>query len=545
MKRFTNLLLCLTQFLVVAAFGQKHEIGLSLNAFNYQGDISLIDAPYLPETRPGFGLFYRNTFHNNFGVRLGGALGTVRGDDQNFDERKENNPSIAFETRFINLGANLEWNILGRERRNLRLYDADGQRIPYEELGRRALPVFDADGNQLASMPRLKRSVVPYLTAGLGASFFNPEVTITSPDNRTLSQKELDQDFSKIALLTPFGGGFKFYLSEKWVLGLEALLIPTHTDYFDGVSDSRNPRENDVLSTLSLGISYRWGVRDRDGDGVPDNVDRCPDQPGPAALAGCPDSDGDGIPDIDDLCPNEPGPASTGGCPDRDGDGIADKDDRCPDEAGPAKFAGCPDRDGDGIPDIDDRCPDEAGPAELAGCPDRDGDGIPDIDDRCPDEAGPASTRGCPDRDGDGVADIDDKCPDQPGPASNFGCPEITKEDQEKIEFAIKNVNFRTARATLTNASRGILDDLAVIMGKYPAYHLSIEGHTDNKGRAEFNQKLSADRAKACFDYLVSKGVPAERMSHQGFGPSRPIASNDTEEGRAENRRTNFLMVVK
>lgn len=572
MKSYVYLLICLYFLNIDSAFSQKNEIGLQLNAFNYQGDIGLINAPYLPETQPGIGIYYRNSFHNNFSAKLGANVGRISGDDRNYDDRTDINPSVSFQTNLLILAGNLEWNIVGRERRNLKVYDAEGRRIPYEELAVTSQTLFDADGNQLGERPRLTRSVVPYFTAGLGAVFFDPEVTLNDPANHSLTAKELNKDYPQTNFMTPFGVGFKFYLSDHWVLGLEALMIPTHSDYIDGVSDSRNPNENDWLSSLSLGIGYRFGERDRDGDGVPDKVDRCPDQPGPAALAGCPDRDGDGIADIDDLCPDEPGPASTGGCPDRDGDGIADKDDRCPDEAGPAKFAGCPDRDGDGIPDIDDRCPDEPGPMEFAGCPDRDGDGIPDIDDRCPDQPGPAALagcpdrdgdgvpdiddrcpdapgpvalQGCPDRDGDGVADIDDKCPDVPGPASNFGCPEISKEDKEKIEFAIQNVTFRTGTARLSSASLPLISDLANIMKKYPVYHLEIEGHTDNTGSAALNQTLSENRAKACYDQLRTLGISDSRMSYRGFGPSKPIASNDTEAGRTLNRRTEFKMVIK
>jgi len=81
---------------------------------------------------------------------------------------------------------------------------------------------------------------------------------------------------------------------------------------------------------------------------------------------------------------------------DRDGDGIPDDRDQCPDAPGPAALDGCPDRDGDGVPDYLDRCPDEKGPRELEGCPDTDGDGVPDIDDKCPLEPGPAQNDGCP-----------------------------------------------------------------------------------------------------------------------------------------------------
>lgn len=334
----------------------------------------------------------------------------------------------------------------------------------------------------------------------------------------------------------------------------------------DGIPDALDECPNEP------GPRTTNGCPDRDGDGVPDKDDRCPDQPGPAAtqgcpdtdgdgfpdhldecptipgtLQGCPDSDGDGIPDKDDQCPDEPGPAATKGCPDRDGDGVPDRFDDCPDEPGPAANNGCPvaDRDNDGIPDINDRCPDEPGPASTQGCPDRDGDGVPDIDDRCPDVPGPAETRGCPDSDGDGVPDDIDLCPDEPGLASNKGCPELKAEVKEVLEFAMRAVQFETGRATLKAESYPVLDQIIQIMRQYPVYALRISGHTDNVGADSRNQILSEQRAKACYEYLASSGIVADRMSFAGFGRTRPIADNNTTEGRRLNRRVEFELYIK
>ncbi len=178
---------------------------------------------------------------------------------------------------------------------------------------------------------------------------------------------------------------------------------------------------------------------DADGDGIPDGQDACPDQAGVPENQGCPlaapgDTDGDGTPDDQDQCPQSPGPAEGRGCPlppDADGDGTPDANDPCPNAFGP--HGGCPpapDADGDGTPDDLDQCPDQPGPAGLAGCPlpDADGDGLPDDLDQCPDQAGPAEDQGCPtpqatDADGDGTPDAADACPNHPGPADNQGCP--------------------------------------------------------------------------------------------------------------------------
>jgi hypothetical protein len=173
-------------------------------------------------------------------------------------------------------------------------------------------------------------------------------------------------------------------------------------------------------------------LADRDGDGVPDEADACPDEPGPPAANGCPDRDGDGTPDAEDACPDEAGLPEGDGCPvsserDRDGDGLFDEADACPDDPGPPRAEGCPDADADGVRDSEDACPDEPGLPEQDGCPtpgDLDSDGTPDAEDECPEEPGSAEHAGCPDGDGDGVRDRDDACPGEPGLPGHNGCPD-------------------------------------------------------------------------------------------------------------------------
>jgi len=204
---------------------------------------------------------------------------------------------------------------------------------------------------------------------------------------------------------------------------------------------------------------------DRDGDGIADESDACPDTPGSPETGGCPDRDGDTVPDSEDACPDEAGPPENGGCPvttagDRDGDGLPDGEDGCPDDPGPPENGGCPvpvspdpgsdpasdeDSDGDGIPDAEDACPDAPGLPEYAGCPDRDGDTVPDDRDMCPDEAGAPENAGCPegtaDSDGDGVPDATDPCPDEAGRPEDGGCPPPT-EDEEPTDGGIHDAEW-------------------------------------------------------------------------------------------------------
>ncbi|WP_242393850.1 OmpA family protein [Anaeromyxobacter oryzisoli] len=296
---------------------------------------------------------------------------------------------------------------------------------------------------------------------------------------------------------------------------------------------------------------------DRDGDGVPDLDDRCPDVPGKPEFQGCPDTDGDGTPDADDACPKDPGPKETQGCPvvkDSDGDGIPDDIDRCPrdpeDKDGFQDEDGCPDadNDGDGIVDRLDACPNEPGPLENRGCPilDSDGDGVPDAQDRCPTVAGSKENGGCPDadRDGDGIPDRLDKCPDQAGPAPD-GCPKkysLVVVKKEKIEIK-QQIHFAYAKARVLPDSFPLLNQVAQVMKDLPDMRVSIEGHTDAIGPEASNMRLSQRRADAVRDYLVSRGISADRLETVGFGPTQPIASNKTEKGRAKNRRTEFRIV--
>ena len=353
--------------------------------------------------------------------------------------------------------------------------------------------------------------------------------------------KDLEISPSKIDWAIPsFGGGINFRLGSTVNLNLQETFIYSTSDKRDRVV----ARENDFFLLHTVGVTFNFGKKkDADNDGVSDRNDKCPNTPVsiPVDKAGCPfDVDMDGVPDYLDKCPDIAGLKELNGCPDRDGDGIADKDDRCPDMAGPANFKGCPDTDGDGVPDIDDNCPDtKAGyKVNSNGCPmDNDNDGIVNEMDRCPDAAGPESLKGCPDTDGDGVADIDDLCPNIKGTIENKGCPEIAKEDLVRITNIASKIFFETNKDILKVASLAQLDELVEILKRYEAAKLLIEGHADSQGTDEYNLTLSQKRTEAVKNYLMGKGIMESRLTAIGYGESRPIADNNTSEGRAKNRR--------
>ncbi len=257
------------------------------------------------------------------------------------------------------------------------------------------------------------------------------------------------------------------------------------------------------------------------------------------------DTDGDGIYDKYDACPDVAGPKSLNGCPDTDGDTVLDKDDSCPDVAGLVEFKGCPDTDKDGVQDSEDACPDVAGLKALNGCPDTDGDGIADKSDKCPTVAGPKENNGCPwpDTDGDGVLDKDDKCVDVKGTVANYGCPEITEERIKQLNAYAKTILFDSGKATFLQQTYPVLQSIVGILKEYPASRFSIEGHTDSDGSDALNQKLSEDRALAVKTYLIDNGVSFERLASVGYGESKPIDTNKTKKGKANNRRVEVKLI--
>ncbi len=268
---------------------------------------------------------------------------------------------------------------------------------------------------------------------------------------------------------------------------------------------------------IALGTAGRPQCEgDRDGDGIIDTLDACPDKPedfdGNADRDGCPedqDTDGDGILDSLDRCPKER----------EDFDGVEDAD-------------GCPDltrdRDGDGFLDEVDNCPDN--PEDKDGFEDEDG---------CPD----------PDNDRDRIPDTRDKCPDEPedqdGDADDDGCPDIYKTivvREDRIELKQK-VFFTTGKAEIMERSFELLKEVAQALKSRKSVRVRIEGHTDSRGPDSYNLKLSTERAESVRDFLEQQGIAGARLEAKGFGEEQPIDTNLTEEGRAANRRVEFHIV--
>ncbi len=270
-------------------------------------------------------------------------------------------------------------------------------------------------------------------------------------------------------------------------------------------------------------------VGDDDGDGVKNDKDKCPHTPKPIVV----DADGCGI--------------------DTDGDKVFDGLDKCPDtpKGVEVNVEGCPiDTDEDGVFDYKDQCPNtpKGVKVDTVGCPlDSDKDKVPDYKDKCPNTplGVPVDTVGCPtDTDKDGVFDYKDQCPNTiPGVAvDTVGCPLEKKHDLELLK---KGINFEFNSSKLTQNSYPTLDDIVALMNEFPEANLEVQGHTDIVGTEDYNQRLSEDRAHSVTTYLISKGIAKDRLRAVGFGTRRPLADNETDEGRAKNRRVELIPFEK
>jgi outer membrane protein OmpA-like peptidoglycan-associated protein len=259
-----------------------------------------------------------------------------------------------------------------------------------------------------------------------------------------------------------------------------------------------------------------------------------------------PDADSDGIPDDDDACPEIPedkdGFEDRDGCPDPDNDkdGILDAADKCPDKPETVNEF-----------EDDDGCPDEAPPKDN----DKDKDGILDDVDDCPEEAedkdGFEDDDGCPDPDNDkdGILDAADKCPLEPetinGVEDDDGCPDKGQSQvrlkAHEIE-TLQPIYFDTDRSRVRHAFHNVLGQIALLLKAHPEIgRCAVEGHTDDTGPVEWNQKLSMLRAESVIEFLTSRGgVDPKRLVPIGHGEKTPWTSNETPWGRAKNRRVVF-----
>ena len=302
-------------------------------------------------------------------------------------------------------------------------------------------------------------------------------------------------------------------------------------------------------ASAMLGFVFEPSLGDRDGDGLRDDVDQCPDEPedfdGFADEDGCPDPDNDrdGILDVDDECPMVPedrdGDADSDGCPegnegDRDGDGILDAEDDCPDDPedldGYEDENGCPDadNDSDGILDVDDLCP-------------MDAEDVDDWEDQngCPD----------PDNDNDRILDVDDDCPDVAenynGTEDEDGCYDtgVLVVGEHGVDL-LEQIHFEYDSAEILEESFPLLDTIARALNANPQItFVEVQGHADDRGGDDYNIRLTRDRAASVVVALRERGVAPDRMRSAGYGLRCPAVPGRSDAARAANRRVEIKIL--
>jgi len=324
---------------------------------------------------------------------------------------------------------------------------------------------------------------VPYVAVGGGG--YNMKGSVPNGSN------------SSIKSMADYGLGAKYFLNDNIALRADA----RHIIHLEGRMEH--------MAEYTVGLYIPFGG------------------PAPAAAKAAPepvvtpdrDSDGDGVPDSSDNCPNTPPDVRVDryGCPlDSDKDGVPDYLDKCPGTLRGVKVDpdGCPlDSDKDGVPDYLDKCP--GTPLGVA----------VDVD-------------GCPlDSDKDGVPDYLDKCPGTPEgvKVDKDGCPKaVTK----MCEPTVLNVKFDTNKHNIKPQYHNELEKVGDFLAAFPNAKGTIDGHTDSVGSRAYNMKLSQRRADSVRNYIIRTfNITPERISAQGYGPTKPIANNKTAAGRQQNRR--------
>ncbi len=404
------------------------------------------------------------------------------------------------------------------------------------------------DNRYDAFSPRLDLLVVlapdfrfqPFLVAGGGAFYARVSRDPNTWSNEPIAGSDIgnyknpDTDAMINAgpgLLIKLAGAMSLRFDARWITTIG--------------TEPHGQEANDVFNNWEItgGFMFRAADRqkDQDYDGILDKVDECPLDP----------EDWDGFEDIE-------------GCPDYDNDrdGVLDEDDDCPlvaeDEDDWEDEDGCPedDNDSDGLVDWEDDCPlereDQDGYRDGDGCPDYDNDqdGVDDLRDSCPnhpeDLDGFEDEDGCeePDNDLDGIADLVDACELEPESYNGFedadGCPDELPPEVVRFTGVIDGINFEVASDQITVDSYRLLNQAAKVLIDFPDLTIEVQGHTDSDGSDEYNFDLSDRRAASVVRYLTEQGVEASRLTWMGYGESRPLLDNGSQEAKAVNRRVEF-----
>ena len=392
-------------------------------------------------------------------------------------------------------------------------------------------PIYPVDGRvvvHLLKNPKFQ----PYVFGGIGVMYFNP---VDQLDNAL--PRNANGEYQHFTSEVPIGGGLQFAISDMTALGIQVTYHQLMTDNLSDIKGSSND------SFWSIGLNLIGFLKplnpDLDGDGLLNDEEKAlgtdmynPDTDGDGLSDGDEvhkyhtnplkkDTDGDGLSDYDEIFVYHTDPLKA----DTDGDGLSDGDEVLKYHTDPLKA----DTDGDGLTDGDEVLKYHTDPLR----PDTDGDGLTDGDEVLKYHTDPLK----PDTDGGGMPD---------GKEIQLGLNPLDPSDDIPIinvgeRIILEGVNFETNKTILLPSALNILDQVASSLAMYPTAEVAIHGHTDNVGGAKYNMKLSLGRAEAVKAYLVKKGIAASRITTKGFGFTKPVADNSTPQGRAKNRRIEFI----
>lgn len=384
---------------------------------------------------------------------------------------------------------------------------------------------------------RKDKTWIPYVSASAGM--------IKWESTNTDSSKTIDSDTN---LLGSVALGIEWEVSRHFGMnfGVKYQNIFNQRGDMSGLSELQRPDVQSGNISVGLGFTIRFGgYKDSDGDGFANNKDQCPFTPEDfddfEDEDGCPDldNDKDALPDsVETNTGVFVDAQNTGTDPnsnDTDMDGLDDYDEITKYHTNPVSI----DSDDDKLTDGDEINNYKTDPMSM----DTDSDGANDYDEINIHQTNPLSG----DTDGDGILDGKDQCPVQAetfnGYKDSDGCPDKKPEIifKKKAPIILDGINFKLGSAELTRDSEDVIMKVVQTMKDYPTMQLEISGHSDNTGSRAYNLKLSKDRAQSVKDFLVGKGIDANRAWAIGLGPDHPIASNNTEEGRAKNRRIEFF----
>lgn len=399
----------------------------------------------------------------------------------------------------------------------------------------------------------------PYFFGGMSIMNFNPV-----DENERKLPYNVRGDYSKWMGVIPLGTGIKYFITNNSIVELTGMYALGTKDYLD---DRKINNNNDgyFLFGLNVYAFFESGDADSDGDQLKNKDEKQfgtdpnnPDTDGDRLKDGEEvftyltnplkrDTDGDGLNDYDEIFIYKTNPLN----PDTDGDGLTDGAEILQYKTNPLK----PDTDGDGLIDGDEVIKYRTDPLN----PDTDGEGLYDGDEILKYHTDPLQK----DSDKDDLSDYDEVMTHQTDPlkmdTDNGGIPDGKEVEKGKNpndptddsvfipdvgqKINLRGINFEFNSARLLPSSEDTLKFVAAGLLANPEIQIEISGHTDNIGSAKANHLLSLRRAEAVKNYIVSKGVAAARLTTVGYGFARPIADNATEDGRAKNRRIEFLRI--